>query len=117
MASVLVLAPDPNGAEALVSGFNRRGIHHEDIRLGVLNCVSLPSLDMVLAVGGNGKTQFGIQAQYLLDRCDRTELLACVGAAGRLTEQIQIGRVRGLSPISPDLPVKRCGRTFSSRLA
>ena len=38
--------------------------------MGTLACVSLPALDMLIAVGGNGKAQYGIQAQYLIDRCD-----------------------------------------------
>jgi adenosylhomocysteine nucleosidase len=61
--------------------------------MGALNCVLLPSLDMLLAVGGNGKAQYGIQAQYLIDRCDGPELLVCAGGAGRLTEEIQIGDI------------------------
>ncbi len=93
MASVLVLAPDPDEADALVRGFIRRGIHHEDVRMGALDCVSLPSLDMLIAIGGNGKAQYGIQAQYLIDRCDGVELLTCVGAAGRLTKALQIGDI------------------------
>ena len=93
MASVLVLAPDPLEAAALVRGFVRRGIHHEDVRIGALDCVSLPPLDMLIAVGGNGKAQYGIQAQYLIDRCDGVELLICVGAAGRLTDALHIGDV------------------------
>ncbi len=93
MASVLVLAPDPDEADALVRGFIRRGIHREDVRNGALDCVSLPSLDMLIAVGGNGKAQYGIQAQYLIDRWDGIELLVCAGAAGRLTEALQIGDI------------------------
>jgi adenosylhomocysteine nucleosidase len=93
MASVLVLTPDPNEAEALLRAFDQRGIRHQDVPIGALKCVSLPSLDMLLAVGGNGKAQYGIQAQYLIDRCEGTELLACVGAAGRLIDEIQIGDV------------------------
>jgi adenosylhomocysteine nucleosidase len=93
MGSVLVLAPDPDEAEALVQGFVQRGVHHEDLRMGSLNCVSLPTLDMLIAVGGNGKAQYGIQAQYLIDRCDGIELLMCAGAAGRLTEALQIGDI------------------------
>jgi adenosylhomocysteine nucleosidase len=93
MASVLVLAPDPDEADALVRGFVRRGIHHESVRVAVMDCVSLPTLDMLIAVGGNGKAQYGIQAQYLIDRCDGIELLACVGTAGRLNEALQIGDI------------------------
>jgi adenosylhomocysteine nucleosidase len=55
--------------------------------------VSLPALDLLIAVGGNGKAQYGIQAQYLIDRCDGIDLLACVGAAGRLTAALQVGDV------------------------
>jgi adenosylhomocysteine nucleosidase len=93
MPSVLVLTPDPAEAAALVRGLTRRGIEHQDIRIGALDCVGLPALDTLLAVGGNGKAQYGIQAQYLIDRCEGLELLACVGAAGRLTEEIQIGDI------------------------
>jgi hypothetical protein len=46
--------------------------------VGLLDCVSLPVLDMLIAVGGNGNAQYGIQAQYLIDRCEGIELLACV---------------------------------------
>ena len=93
MGSVLVLAPDPDEADALVRGFARRGIHHEDVRMEALDCVSVPALDMRIAVGGNGKAQYGIQAQYLIDRCDGIELLVCAGAAGRLTDGLQIGDI------------------------
>jgi adenosylhomocysteine nucleosidase len=55
--------------------------------------VLLPTVDMLLAVGGNGKAQYGIQAQYLIDRSDSTHLLACVGAAGRLTEGVHVGDI------------------------
>ena len=93
MASVLVLAPDPDEVEALVQGFIRRRIPHEVVRIGALDCVSLPALDILIAFGGNGKAQYGIQAQYLIDRCDGIELLVCAGAAGRLTEGLQIGDI------------------------
>jgi adenosylhomocysteine nucleosidase len=93
MPSVLVLAPDPDEASGLLQGFMRRGIHHQDIRIGALDCVSLPSLDMLLATGGNGKAQYGIHAQYLIDRSDGIELLICAGAAGRLSDTIQIGDI------------------------
>ena len=93
MAAVLVLAPDPDESEALLQGLTRRRIHRENVRIGVLDCVALPALDMLIAAGGNGKAQYGIQAQYLIDRLDGIELLACVGAAGRLTKALQIGDI------------------------
>ncbi len=47
----------------------------------------------MLAVCGNGKTQFGVRAQYLLDRCPDTRVLVCVGAAGSLAGEVCIGDV------------------------
>jgi adenosylhomocysteine nucleosidase len=91
--SVLLLAPDPDEAAALLQGFIRRGIHHEGVRLGALDCFALPALDMLLATGGNGKAQYGIQAQYLIDRSAGIDLLICAGAAGRLSDAIQIADI------------------------
>jgi adenosylhomocysteine nucleosidase len=93
MASILMLAPDPDEADALVRGFDRRRISHVKIDVGVMDCVSFPALDLLIAVGGNGKAQYGIQAQYLIDRCAGVELLVCVGAAGRLNDALQIGDI------------------------
>lgn len=93
MASTLLLTPDPLEANGLSQAFSRRDIPHEQVRIGVLDCLSVPALDMLVAPGGNGKAQFGIQAQYVIDRCDGVEVLACVGAAGRLTDAVQIGDV------------------------
>ena len=93
MASVLIVAPDPDEAHALRSEFTRQGVSSEEMAVGTIECIRLPVLDMMLAVGGNGKTQFGVQAQYLIDRCPETKLLICAGAAGSLSGGVQIGDV------------------------
>ena len=103
MPSILVLTPDPKEAAGLLQGFARRSVAYEPVRLGALEGVALPSLDMLVAVGGNGKAQYGIQAQYLIDRCSGLEVLACVGAAGCLAGDIHIGDlVLGTSTIEHD---------------
>jgi adenosylhomocysteine nucleosidase len=56
-------------------------------------CYSLPSLGATAAVGGHGKTQFAVQCQYLIDRCDGLAALFCVGAAGSLSPDIHFGDV------------------------
>jgi adenosylhomocysteine nucleosidase len=93
MARVLLAVPDPDEAAALLSDFTRLGISANDIAVGGLTCTSLPALNAILAVCGNGKTQFGVQAQYLIDRCPDTRLLLCVGAAGSLSDDVRIGDV------------------------
>src|SRR5262245_20036062 len=93
MGSVLVLAPDPLEAEGLAKGFAERGVAVEETEVGALKCISVPSIDMVFSIGGNGKSQYGIQAQYVIDRRPMTRLLMCVGAAGRLNDSLQIGDV------------------------
>jgi len=93
MASLLVLAPDIDEVEALLRGFVRKAVVCEEVQIGTLRCAFLPALDMLVAVGGNGKAQFGVQAQYLIDRSPGTKLLVCVGAAGRLADAMEIGDV------------------------
>jgi adenosylhomocysteine nucleosidase len=47
----------------------------------------------LVAPGGHGKTQFAVQAQYLIGRFPSTELVICVGAAGSLWSQLSVGDV------------------------
>jgi len=51
-----------------------------------------PALNITLARGGHGKTQFGIQTQYLLDH-EQFDLVICAGAAGALAPQVNVGDV------------------------
>jgi nucleoside phosphorylase len=58
---------------------------------------------MVIAVGGNGKAQFGVQAQHLIDHCPGVRVLFCVGGAGRLADGLSVGDVVvGTSTIEHD---------------
>jgi adenosylhomocysteine nucleosidase len=47
----------------------------------------------LVAPGGHGKTQFAVQAQYLIGRFPSTELVICAGAAGNLSSQLSVGDV------------------------
>src|SRR6266568_5468432 len=89
MESLLLLAPDIVEVEGLLQGFTRRGISHQEVQVGALKCMSLSSIDVLLSTGGNGKSQYGVQAQYLIDRRSATKLLMCVGASGRLTDAVR----------------------------
>ena len=64
MAAVLVVAPQIEEAEGLLTGFAARGVAAHVAALGALTAWRVPQLDMVVAVGGNGKAQFGVQAHW-----------------------------------------------------
>ena len=55
---------------------------------GPLNVLFLPELKIACAVGGHGKTQFALQAQFLYHQVANISGLICVGAAGGLTEAV-----------------------------
>jgi adenosylhomocysteine nucleosidase len=93
MPGVLVLTPDPLEASGVQQAFARRGIAHQPARIGSLDCLTVPALDLIVAIGGNGKAQYGVQAQYLIDRCADAKALICLGAAGALSDRVGIDDV------------------------
>ncbi len=62
---------------------------HKD-KIGRLTVDHFPALNVTLARGGHGKTQFGIQTQHLLDHA-KFDLVICAGAAGALAPEVQVG--------------------------
>ena len=61
--------------------------------IGRLPTIEFPELDLILAQGGLGKTQFGLQTQHLLDNCTSVNAVICAGAAGALANYLQIGDI------------------------
>src|SRR5688572_8516209 len=93
MASLLVVTPLIDEAAALVDTFRGCGHEARDVHVGQMKCTAVPGADLLVAVGGHGKAQFAVQAQYLIDRCPSATLLACVGAAGGLAEAVTVGDI------------------------
>jgi hypothetical protein len=90
---ILIVVPQSNELRPFLSGLDRLGHPSQPIALGSMACYSIPSLGAVAAVGGHGKTQFAVQCQYLIDRCDVVTALCCVGAAGSLAPACRFGDV------------------------
>lgn len=90
---VLVVAPLKKEADAICRRLVERGVPSTPEQVGALSCTALPSLDMVIGVGGVGKAQYGVQAQHLLDHCRDAALLVCVGGAGQLSPDLSVGDV------------------------
>jgi adenosylhomocysteine nucleosidase len=93
MPSLLLVAPLADEAKAICGRLAEKGFPGEVVRVGNLTCTAVAPLDMVIAIGGTGKAQFGVQAQHLLDHNPEAKLLVCVGAAGRLSEELSVGDV------------------------
>src|SRR6516165_5907736 len=53
----------------------------------------IPDWRALVAPGGHGKTQFAVQAQYLIGRFSSVELVICAGAAGSLAPELSVGDV------------------------
>ena len=47
----------------------------------------------LIATSGHGKTQCGVQTQYLIGRFPSVEIVACVGTAGSLVSDLSVGDV------------------------
>ncbi len=90
--AVLLLTPVPLERQALVATISR-----ECALLPVsglrLEADYAPDLRVLLAAGGHGKAQFGIQAQYLIGRFPEARLMICAGAAGRLDPDLKVGDI------------------------
>ena len=93
MPAILVAAPHVDEAQPLVDAFRHRGYLSHPFQVGAMACSAIPSLDLVVAIGGHGKTQFAIQTQYLIDRSPEARVFLCVGAAGSLTDSLTLGDI------------------------
>jgi adenosylhomocysteine nucleosidase len=76
----------------LVSTFEP-SIHVERLHDLKVEAAYISRWHALVAPGGHGKTQFAVQAQYLIDRLTSTELVICAGAPGTLSSRLSVGDV------------------------
>jgi adenosylhomocysteine nucleosidase len=88
-----ILTPLQEELTFLVAGLERFGLQKREIRSANLDVFEFSEVDLLVACGGHGKTQFGIQSQYLLCQFPQIQGLVCVGAAGALSDLLEIGDV------------------------
>lgn len=92
MASILIVTPLQEEYNDLYQSLSALHLKSHTERIGKLDVHCFPALNITLARGGHGKTQFGIQTQHLLDHA-RFDLVICAGAAGALAPEVRIGDV------------------------
>ncbi len=89
--AVLFIAPLQQELELFTHSLQMYGHPATSIPIGLLDLLHFPTLNLSVARGGHGKTQFGVQTQYLLDHIPNITAVVCVGAAGALAADLAIG--------------------------
>ena len=88
--NILIVTPLQEEYNDLYNNLSALGLDSRKGSIGKLTVDHFPVLNVTLARGGHGKTQFGIQTQYLLDHA-QFDLVICAGAAGALAPEMKIG--------------------------
>jgi adenosylhomocysteine nucleosidase len=87
---ILILCPLAGEWSFLVSTFEA-SLHAERRHDLKIEAAYIPDWCALVAPGGHGKTQFAVQAQYLIGRFSSVELVICAGAAGSLAPELSVG--------------------------
>jgi adenosylhomocysteine nucleosidase len=90
MSNILVVTPLKEEYSDLYHSLSALDLKSLTERIGKLDVHRFPEINLTLALGGHGKTQFGIQTQHLLDHA-KFDLVICAGAAGALAPEVRVG--------------------------
>ena len=90
MINTIVVTPLQEEYDCLNHSLFALGLSSNKDKIGRLTVDHFPALNITLARGGHGKTQFGIQTQHLLDHA-QFDLVICAGAAGALGRDVRVG--------------------------
>ena len=89
---ILVVIPTKIELDFFLKACRSRGYQAQAISIGRLKATCFPALDITVAQGGLGKTQFAVQTQHLIDKT-HWDLVICAGAAGALVNDLSKGDV------------------------
>jgi len=87
---ILVVTPLQKEYDGLYHSLSALDLKSHIERIGRLDVHCFPEINLTLALGGHGKTQFGIQTQHVLDH-EKFDLVICAGAAGALDPAVSVG--------------------------
>ena len=90
--NILIVTPLQEEYSDLYHSLSALDLKSHTERIGKLEVYCFPDINVTLARGGHGKTQFGIQTQHLLDHA-KFDLVICAGAAGALAPEVVVGDV------------------------
>jgi adenosylhomocysteine nucleosidase len=89
--TILFVTPLQAELDCFTQSLRERAYDFTAVQIGRIAAQHFPALDMTIARGGHGKTQFGVQTQHLLDHANDVEAVVCVGAAGALAPDLAVG--------------------------
>ena len=90
---ILALTPIKEEFDSLTRTFDSLGFVRYERSTGRLPFVSYLGGRLVVAPGGLGKAQFGIQTQHAIDILRDRDMVICAGSAGGLSDDLKIGDV------------------------
>ena len=114
--TILVVTPIEPEFEAFTDALDGLGHTGVDRSVGQLAAREYDGGKLLLAQGGLGKAQFGVQTQHLIENLDNIKVIVCAGTCGRLRKDLNVGDVvvgtetvehdfnRGMSLIELPLP-------------
>ena len=88
--NILIVTPLQEEYNDLHNSLSALRLESYKDNIGKLDVQRFSELNVTLARGGHGKTQFGIQTQHLLDHA-KFDLVICAGAAGALAPEVRVG--------------------------
>ncbi|HEU5100397.1 MAG TPA: 5'-methylthioadenosine/S-adenosylhomocysteine nucleosidase [Roseiflexaceae bacterium] len=91
--TILFVTPLQSELDFFTHSLAERGNSSSAVQLGRVAGLRFPALDLLVARGGHGKTQFGVQTQHLLDAIGDLEAAVCIGAAGALAGDLSVGDI------------------------
>lgn len=90
MKNILILSPLKLEKDALLSRMHERGYESTESKVGPLKVIEFPKLGYRFALAGHGKTQFGIQTQFLIHQLPNLDAVICAGSSGGLAEEVKV---------------------------
>ena len=91
--TILVVTPMAEEFEAFSNALAEFGHAYEERGVGRLTARAFDGGSLILAQGGLGKAQFGVQTQHLINHLDGVGAVVCAGTCGRLDETLSVGDV------------------------
>lgn len=93
MQQRLILSPLRIERDLILKTFSDQGYSVQEEKAGPLTVHVFPALNIRVSLAGHGKTQFGIQTQFLLQYYQDVSSVFCAGCAGALRKDLEIGDV------------------------
>lgn len=91
--TVLVVTPIDEEYEAFKNTLTEFGHEGVDRAVGRLTAIEYDGGEIILAQGGLGKAQFGVQTQHLIDNLEGISVVVRAGTCGRLDDTLSVGDV------------------------